>query len=430
MSAHQLAKNMGNELEEKIHLAFNGYGIKCLREGAITKIYDGVTGIDHMFLYGGKVIFIQDKWEKKKPKTKDINHFASEIMLVKKVIKEPYIGIFVSKSEHSISGSQKLKQHGLFDVHNDDMGNVIAHLKSLVFDFFGINDNGQLDITGDILMLKDLEEKNRSCLDMFKIALSSWCLSHVNWSNTSTQCKQMIECLDEPKLQLRKIYKQFYHIIMTYGPTFNAFEMYELYHNVMGCILPNIAEINRLKGNEFKLEEPKSISQKYIDRATIFASEIMNKYVATHWEIISKLSKQEMIKLKEINPDESYIHITPDQLLLHHTMHKYNNEETKRSTPWETKSSSLWVPTSAVWSSTSLHPSNDNSLDLVDMDLREDEYIGEIKECGTGTNSWPLGKPLSNNVLHGVSTLTKEDMALGANTPGWPLSSITTLDWS
>lgn len=93
----------GFELEDKLHDVLKLYNLfDCKREKDIKNIYgQQITGIDHMISYNHNKIYIQCKWENKKPSIRDINHFIASVESIKC---NNCLCLFVSKKEPTKNG--------------------------------------------------------------------------------------------------------------------------------------------------------------------------------------------------------------------------------------------------------------------------------------------------------------------------------------
>jgi superfamily II DNA or RNA helicase len=131
------SKNPGIELEQKVHESIQTISqkIKIFRETDITRIYGKIAnGIDHLILINDKMICIQDKWEKRKPCIRDINHFTSAVdMICNKIDKELLLVLFISKKKFTKTGNNIFVENNknipsdiYVNIYDDDMDNLVS----------------------------------------------------------------------------------------------------------------------------------------------------------------------------------------------------------------------------------------------------------------------------------------------------------------
>lgn len=296
-------RQKGLFLESLIDSTFKNLGVKCHREQYIYNNY-GCWGIDHLLECNNKRVFIQAKWEEHAPSIRDMGYFFSCIYIVeKKETKQyPSLKIFTSKLPTSKNGSYLISQLNIKSIYNSDMDHLCDLLKEEIMTFFDI-DQKVLDEekkTKDECIKTNIDEINVTLKKCKDILLDNWV--NAQWGIVSKKSKAMIELLvlKEDNIEIEKIYKLLVKIITTYGPTFNAAQIYHQLIVNLKSLCNNLKSLHKLHGKEYKIIDLGDLDDNIIMRANIFGISFEDSYIKKYWKDILDITNVDKSILKNI----------------------------------------------------------------------------------------------------------------------------------
>ena len=149
-------QDLGFELEKQIHERLAKHNIKCYRENDIKQIYN-LHGVDHLIIHNDNIICIQDKWEAKTPKLKDINHFIqTAITIHTNHNKCKLFGLFISKKPCSSGGIDALARYEFKNITCSIMINLIDDVeKEIIQNILNIKILNMRDNKPHIILQKE-----------------------------------------------------------------------------------------------------------------------------------------------------------------------------------------------------------------------------------------------------------------------------------